>query len=360
MSVFGDPRPNVGDHVVEGLQLSYSYILVSALSIYLWDFVFSFSFDWRFLSLKERLRWDMAVYFAGRYLALSALLGSFISLFTTANIDSTSQQLRYCLSTFVLFQLLGPWCIGLASMNLGIRVLSLWTQRGFFIRSLLVVMFVIWGLIISDLVVVVNEVYTTRPWYTDNCIGPSSAIHTRLSLAISVLAVLFDLSVLVALWIKLRALEERPGESPTSGVLLRDGRIYFLTSFLVNTASLVITALALASHEIHFSYGVVLSGTFSTIVASRAVRHLTKHKSRKAFAFLPGDKMSISFPTVADYGPAFAARGARQLGLTELPHSAVHGYELASFHGPPTAYPHCHQTAVVYKAAEERQVLLPA
>lgn len=136
--------------IENGIQSSYSIVIFALLGMYLWDFILSLDFDWQFLSGKKKPRWPMIFYFLGRYLTLTSLLG-YISVFLLST-ESESQNGEIYTLLYVLFQLTAVCGIGLASINLAIRVIAVWEQKAHFVVAILVLILVHWAFIIAALI----------------------------------------------------------------------------------------------------------------------------------------------------------------------------------------------------------------
>jgi len=139
---------------------------------------------------------------------------------------------------------------------------------------------------------------------------PTSERNAALSVAISAVAMILDLVILVAMWCRLYT-SPHTRASPTGRVLLHDGTFYFLTSLALNTASVVLGGLSLKGSEFpgldHFSFGPIVSGVLSTIVASRAVRNLSDHMAKKEIILLSNQRLSVA---VSDIQPLQMTRPA--------------------------------------------------
>jgi len=251
--------PSSPDVIVAGLRGSFLYMLFVLLGIYLWDFVLSIDFDWMFLSGKKMPRWPMLFYFLGRYLALVSIVGYAIGTFV-----SQSPVVLY-----VFFQLTGVCGIGLASINLAIRVIAVWEQRVQFVLAIMALILVHWAFIITALIQAVKDAQVESISVSFREFqAPSSFLNAKLCLVISAQAMLLDLVILASLWYKIYRLGAQTRRtSPTIRVLLRDGSLYFLASLVLNVISLSLGAITLAStpDRGNFSYGPFLSGVFSTV-----------------------------------------------------------------------------------------------
>jgi len=239
----------------------------------------------------------MIFYFLGRYLVLASLIGLII-------IADAVTLLYPIVAAYILFQLSGVCAIGLASINLAIRVFALWNKKVGLMIPIFFLIIAHWTLTLITLITCINDSQATA--YVSPL--PSSMRNAVLSLCISVLAMMLDLVILVSLWYRLSSFRSSAA-SPTGRVLLRDGSMYFLTSLALNTASVALAGIGLAAPpdfetfdggqfpntlvSFHFSYGPILSGILSTMVASRAVRHLSDHMSKKEIILLSKQKASI-------------------------------------------------------------------
>lgn len=82
---------------------------------------------------------------------------------------------------------------------------------------------------------------------------------------------------------------------PTARIMLRDGTLYFSVSLAINVVTIILGSIALnAPDNFYFSFGPIVAGVVSTMVASRAVRHLSDHMARKEILLLSDQKLSFA------------------------------------------------------------------
>ncbi|KAH8107809.1 hypothetical protein BXZ70DRAFT_903259 [Cristinia sonorae] len=218
---------------------------------YFWEYVVSFNFDWKFFSGRQRFRWPMIFYFAGRYCLLFAIIGLLIALDVT-------EEVR-CRPLFGFLQFAGNASVGLASINLAIRTMAIWAQRLSIVIPLVVLILGHWSLIFQGVIV-------QTQWVPGNGCVIISTRSTILS-AMFIYSVVLDFIVLVlAAW----KLYDRRGHSQIGKLLFHDGLIYFTVAFFSNIVATTFMLLNLNS---------VMSSMFN-VVACRVVRRLFKFSQR--------------------------------------------------------------------------------
>ncbi|RDB18872.1 hypothetical protein Hypma_014488 [Hypsizygus marmoreus] len=266
------------------------------MGLYIYEWLISLPFDWDFISGKKRFRWPMIFYFSGRYLLLFAMIGIAIALDTTTKIN--------CQVLYLFNQLAGNAAVGLASINLSIRTIAVWSQNKYIIGLLILVILGHWSLILQG-------VLLSATWVEGvGCVIIST--NNRVLAATFIYSMLFDLLILVLNTHKLLNLtsKRRFGMSTVARIISRDGLTFFIIAFLANLVATVFMVLDL--NQIMSVIFNVPSAVVSTIVASRAVRRLTTFQNVGAEVY--GDTTSNSdnanFRHGLNVGPRATALGS--------------------------------------------------
>jgi hypothetical protein len=263
------------------------------LGIYAYEWFITLPFDWDFISGKKPFRWPMIFYFANRYLLLFAMIGIVIGLDTEAEIQ--------CQTLFTFNQLAGDAAVGLASINLAIRTMALWSLNRWIVGGLTVVILGHWTLILKGVLVTAN-------WVPGHGCVIEGTDNTILA-AIFIYSMCFDFLVLVLSAYQLFGvgfgIKRGSGiaNSRIGQMLFGDGLIFFLIAFLANLVATVFMLLDL--NPIMSVIFNVPAAVFSTIVACWAVRRLTNFSSAGTnvciqSSFPPVSKIHIARPRSTD------------------------------------------------------------
>jgi hypothetical protein len=237
------------------------------LGIYAYEWFLTLPFDWEFISGKKPFRWPMIFYFANRYLLLFAMIGIVIGLDTQSEI--------HCQALFTFNQLAGDAAVGLASINLAIRTMALWSLNVWVVGGLTVIILGHWSLILKGVLV-------TAKWIPGNGCVILGAENNILA-AIFIYSMCFDFIVLVLSAYQLFGVGfgvkggNGIATSRIGKLLFGDGLIFFLIAFLANLVATVFMLLNL--NPIMSVIFNVPAAVFSTIVACWAVRRLTNFSS---------------------------------------------------------------------------------
>ncbi|KIJ06600.1 hypothetical protein PAXINDRAFT_103293 [Paxillus involutus ATCC 200175] len=188
------------------------------------------------------------------------MIGILIGIDTPVEVD--------CQALYVFNQLAGDAAVGLASINLSLRTIAIWSQNRWIIGILVLIILGHWSLILQG-------VLLTATWVP----GSGCAItesNTTILAATFIYSMCFDFVVLCLTAYKLAWTPRRTGSSPLHTKLVRtifsDGLAYFIIAFLANLAATVFMILDLnAVMSVLFNVPAAIA---STIVASWAVRRL--------------------------------------------------------------------------------------
>ncbi|TFK46833.1 hypothetical protein OE88DRAFT_1637724 [Heliocybe sulcata] len=226
------------------------------IGLYIWEFVTSLPFDWEFISGKKRFRWPMIFYFANRYFLLFALIGIAIVLNVTTPIN--------CQALYTIIQCFGNASIGLASINLSIRTMAVWSQKWYIVVPLVVVILGHWSMLLHGILL-------TAAYIPGQGCAITNTNNTLLA-ATFIYSMCFDFSVLCLTAAKLAY--PWTGRSALFKMIFSDGLIYFLVAFLANLIATIFMLLDL--NAVMSIIANVPAAIASTIVACRVVRRLTK------------------------------------------------------------------------------------
>jgi len=263
------------------------------LGIYAYEWFLTLPFDWDFISGKKPFRWPMIFYFANRYLLLFAMIGIVIGLDTESAIK--------CDILFTFNQLAGDAAVGLASINLAIRTMALWSLNRWVVGGLTVVILGHWSLILKGVLV-------TAQWVPGNGCVILDTDNSILA-AIFIYSMCFDFIVLVLSAYQLFGVGfgvkgSGIAKSRIGQLLFGDGLIFFLIAFLANLIATVFMLLDL--NPIMSVIFNVPAAVFSTIVACWAVRRLTNFSTERQNVVLqtsfPVSNIRIGRPNSTESG----------------------------------------------------------
>ncbi|KAJ8596162.1 hypothetical protein M405DRAFT_849382 [Rhizopogon salebrosus TDB-379] len=231
------------------------------IGLYAWEFIVSLDFDWEVLTGKKRFRWPLIFYFAGRYLLLAALVGIAVALDMPSEIN--------CYTLYAFTQLAGNAAVGLASINLSLRTMVIWSQNKWIVAFLVLLILGHWSLILQGVLLGATWVPGLGCQITYS--------NTTILAATFIYSMCFDFVVMCLSAYKLAWAPVRKGTNGGHTRLIRmlfsDGLIYFFIAFvsdLIATTFMVLNLNAIMS--VIFNVPAAIA---STIVASRVVRRLT-------------------------------------------------------------------------------------
>jgi len=238
----------------------FSKFMHALLGLYVYEWFLSLGFDWDFISGRKKFRWPMIFYFGGRYLLLFAMIGIIVALDTTSEIN--------CQALYTFNQLAGNAALGLASINLSIRTMAVWSQNRYIIGILVLIIMGHWSLILQG--VLLSAVWDP----TKGCIILTT--NNKILATTFIYSMCFDLVVLVLNAYKLLGINSKNqgfGASRIAKMIFEDGLIFFIIAFLANLLATVFMVLNL--NQIMSVIFNVPACVASTIVAGRVVRRLT-------------------------------------------------------------------------------------
>ncbi|KAF8162464.1 hypothetical protein K438DRAFT_2025470 [Mycena galopus ATCC 62051] len=321
----GHHGPALASGVLNFLGSIYATIFIrlnhALLGLYAWEWFVSLEFDWQVLSGRKPFRWPLVspalfasshfiikeqlaqiFYFANRYLLLGAMAGIAIALDSVKEIN--------CQAIYTFNQFAGDAAVGLASINLSLRTLAIWSQNKWIMYSLIVIILGHWALILQGVILKAH-------WVDAANTCQLTVSNNRLLAATFTYSMVFDLLVFLLNAYKLGM--KRKSRSKLSKMIFKDGLIYFFVAFFFNLLATVFMFLNLNSIlVIMFN---VPAAVASTIVATRAVRRLTNFTTQGPEIYAPSGSSSGQFRSHSgNRGLSNSARG----GARDLTRSGVH------------------------------------
>jgi len=284
----------------------FAKFMHALLGLYIYEWFISLDFDWDVISGKKTFRWPLFFYFANRYLLLFALIGIAIALDTTTKIN--------CQALYTFNQLAGNAAVGLASINLSIRTMAVWSQNKYIIGFLVLLILGHWSLILQG-------VLLSASWVDGvGCVITST--NNRVLAATFIYSMCFDLTVLFLNAYKLlgiNSVNQGFGTSRIAKMIFEDGLIFFIIAFLANLLATVFMVINL--NQIMSVIFNVPAAVATTIVACRVVRRLTNftHQGPEVYAASTSQSGNVNFRS----GQVSMARGVTTVGSFR-PKSGVH------------------------------------
>jgi len=262
------------------------------LGVYAWEWFISLPFDWEVLTGRKRFRWPLIFYFANRYLLLGALIGIAVAFDTESEVD--------CQALFTFNQFAGDAALGLASINLSLRTLAIWSQNMWIKIFLVVIILGHWSLILQG-------VLLKAVWVPEANTCSITDTNTTVLAATFTYSMCFDLMVFCLNAYKLGM--KRKGSSKLSKMIFKDGLLFFFIAFLANLIATVFMFLNLNSiMSVVFNVPAAIA---STIVATRAVRRLTNFTSTGPEMYAPSGTSSGNMRSSGNRGFTSTARGGK-------------------------------------------------
>ncbi|OJA14962.1 hypothetical protein AZE42_03218 [Rhizopogon vesiculosus] len=253
---------------------AFSKFMHVLFGLYIWEFATSLDFDWQFISRKKPFRWPLIFYFAGRYSLLFALIGITIALNVTTDVN--------CQALYTFNQVFGNSAIGLASVNLSLRTMAVWSQNRYIVTVLVLIILGHWSFLLHGILLKAAWVDgVCAITYTDNKILAISFIYSMS----------FDFIVLCLTAWKLAF--PANSRSKLIELIFGDGLIYFAIAFLANLIATIFMLMDL--NAVMSIIANVPAAIASTIVACRVVRRLTNFTSRGPGVFTSTQGSTLAF-----------------------------------------------------------------
>ncbi|KAI8976582.1 hypothetical protein BD414DRAFT_158407 [Trametes punicea] len=257
---------------------AFDKFMHTLLGLYIWEFVTSLPFDWDFICGKRKFKWPLIFYFAGRYFLLFALIGIAIALNVTRPVN--------CQALYTYNQIFGNASIGLASINLSLRTMAIWSQVWSIVGLLVIVILGHWSLLLHGILL-------KAAWIP----GQGCVItHTsnKLLAVTFIYTMCFDFLVLVLAGYKLGITSVgRKNRSKIVKLIFDDGLIYFVVALVSNI--IATTFMLVNLNAVMSIIANVPAAIASTIVACRVVRRLTNYTTEGVEVFGTTQASTLAF-----------------------------------------------------------------
>ncbi|KAH8103103.1 hypothetical protein BXZ70DRAFT_905744 [Cristinia sonorae] len=244
---------------------AFDRLMHALLGLYIWEFVTSLDFDWDYITGKKKFKWPLVFYFANRYCLLFALIGIAVALNVTEEVN--------CQALYTYNQIFGNASIGLASINLSLRTMAVWSQALYIVIPLVVVILGHWSLLLHGILL-------KAEWIPGQGCAITQTNNTLLA-ASFIYSMAFDFTVLTLSGVKLAfAMPGRRASGSPSRLMqliFNDGLIYFAIAFLANLLATIFMLLNL--NPVMSIIANVPAAIASSIVACRAVRRLANYQT---------------------------------------------------------------------------------
>lgn len=260
---------------------AFAKLMHVLLGLYIWEWFTSLDFDWSYIRGKRQFRWPLVFYFLNRYCLLFALIGIAVALNVTTEID--------CQGLYTFNQVFGNLAIGLASVNLSLRTIAVWSQKWFIWVPLVLVIMGHWSLLL-------HGVLLKAAWIPEEGGCTITETDNKLLAVSFIYSMAFDFTVLLLTAWKLvinAPSSKAMGRSRLVVLIFGDGLIYFIIAFMANLIATIFMLLNLnAVMSIIFNVPAAIA---STIVATRAVRRLAKFTSSGPEMFSSTQASTLAF-----------------------------------------------------------------
>ncbi|KAI0754422.1 hypothetical protein C8Q80DRAFT_1094001 [Daedaleopsis nitida] len=257
---------------------AFDRFMHTLLGLYIWEFLTSFPFDWQYICGKRKFKWPLVFYFAGRYFLLFALIGIAVALNVTERVN--------CQALYTYNQIFGNATIGLASINLSLRTMAVWSQVWYIVVPLIATILGQWSLLLHGILL-------KATWVDGQGCVITNTSNTILA-ATFIYTMCFDFIVLILTGFRLGITEtSRKDRSKIVRLIFDDGLIFFIVAFganLIATTFMLINLNAVMSIIAN-----VPAAVASTIVACRVVRRLTNYTTEGAEVFGSTHASTLAF-----------------------------------------------------------------
>jgi len=229
-------------------------------------------------------------YFLNRYCLLFALTGIVVALNLTTEVN--------CQALYTFNALFGNAAIGLASINLSLRTMAIWSRRWEIVVPLVLIILGHWSLLL-------HGVNVKTAWIVgEGCVITNT--NTTVLAATWIYSMIFDFIVMSLTAAKLL----EPGSGSRFNLvdlIFQDGLIYFVAAFLSNVIATIFMLLNL--NPVMSIIANVPAAVVSTIVACRVVRRLSNFTSYGVEVFPTAT--TLAFRSQSGVLPKFSTKGAK-------------------------------------------------
>jgi len=255
---------------------AFNNLMHTLLGLYIWEWFTSLEFDWQYISGQKKFRWPLIFYFLNRYCLLFALIGIAIALNVKTEVN--------CQALYTFNQVLGNASIGLASINLSLRTMAVWSQNKFVVGGLVLVILGHWSLLL-------HGVLLKAAWIPEQgCVITET--DSKLLATTFIYSMCFDFTVLALTAFKL-VFGNNASRSRLVSLIFSDGIIYFVIAFLANLIATIFMQLNL--NPVMSIIANVPAAIASTIVACRAVRRLAQFTAKGPEVFQSTQGSTLAF-----------------------------------------------------------------
>ncbi|KAF8155568.1 hypothetical protein B0H34DRAFT_659025 [Crassisporium funariophilum] len=254
---------------------AFDRLMHTLLGLYIWEWTVSLDFDWQYITGKKKFRWPMIFYFLNRYCLLFAMMGIAIALNVTHELD--------CQGLYTFNQCFGNAAIGLASINLSLRTMAVWSRKWYIVVPLVLIILGHWSLLLHGILLKAAWVPGT------GCVIIET--DSKLLAITFIYSMVFDFIVLSLTAFKL--LYPATGRSKLVELIFNDGLIYFIIAFLANLTAT--TFMLLNLNPVMSIIANVPAAIASTIVACRIVRRLNNFTASGPEMFPTSQGSTIAF-----------------------------------------------------------------
>ncbi|KAG8216909.1 hypothetical protein J3R82DRAFT_7182 [Butyriboletus roseoflavus] len=175
--------------------------------------------------------------------------------------------------------------VGLASINLSIRTMAVWSQNKYIVAFLILVILGHWSLLLHGTLL-------KAAWVQGTCVITDT--NNQILAICFIYSMVFDFTVLCLTGWKLAF--PTSGRSKLINLIFGDGLIYFLIAFLANLLATIFMLLNL--NAVMSIIANVPAAIASTIVACRVVRRLTNFTFQSTEGFVSTAQSTVAFRTL--------------------------------------------------------------
>ncbi|KAI0071409.1 hypothetical protein K474DRAFT_629485 [Panus rudis PR-1116 ss-1] len=241
----------------------YTKLIHVLAGLYFWEYLLSLDFEWLLITRKRSFKWPMIFYLLNRYSALATVL---VMVWIA---DGSSRRQIDCQVPITILQVFFFMSLILASINLAIRTIAIWSSDRAIVGFLVV-------LLIGQLVIM-SFIKIGGQWQPHGVGCAPTEVPNRFVAALHGYPLAFDLVVFILACMKLH-LRLINTTSGIAYVLFRDGLMYYIISFMANVVVVVLESLNL--NTFMNSMFNIPAGIIVSVAATRAVRNLQMEASR--------------------------------------------------------------------------------
>ncbi|KAI0073351.1 hypothetical protein K474DRAFT_1710790 [Panus rudis PR-1116 ss-1] len=265
---------------------AYVLLIHAIAGLYFWEFLLSLNFDFTVIYRYRTFRWPMVFYYLNRYSALATII---VMIWI---VDASASREINCSGPITTLQVFFFMSLLLASINLSLRTIALWSLNRYITASLVI-------LLLGQLAIM-TQIRIGGEWIPGEGCVPAE-VPNRFVAALHFYPMAFDLLVLIlAIW-KLRAFSARTFLLSQLGpLLIRDGLLYYLISLSANIVVVVLDLLNL--NAFMNSMFNIPAAMLMSVAATRVVRNLYIQASKGGDIFsIPKHRLQPTSSTRAQF-----------------------------------------------------------